>query len=160
MLYYSKTVLRNNNNTHTNTNTTTTTTTTTTTNNNNNNDNNNKDLFKKLLSDWIDLLFVSSLVALKFDVTELLLQLPFLLSIKLLQNIENVAILFLKGLCSIFLFLVLFFFPRVTIIITQSSCLHAIDWQCFPLQNVLVLLHFFNFKMVEKISVKWKYEEY
>ena len=157
MLYYSKTVLRNNNNTHTNT---TTTTTTTTTNNNNNNDNNNKDLFKKLLSDWIDLLFVSSLVALKFDVTELLLQSPFLLSIKLLQNIENVAILFLKGLCFIFLFLFLFFFPRVTIIITQSSCLHAIDWQCFPLQNVLVLLHFFNFKMVEKISVKWKYEEY
>ena len=153
MLYYSKTVLRNNNNTHTNTNTTTT-------NNNNNNDNNNKDLFKKLLSDWIDLLFVSSLVALKFDITELLLQSPFLLIIKLLQNIENVAILFLKGLCFIFLFLFLFFFPRVTIIITQSSCLHAIDWQCFPLQNVLVLFHFFNFKMVEKISVKWKYEEY
>ena len=150
MLYYSKTVLRNNNNTHTNTNTTTTSSTTTTTNNNNNNDNNNKDLFKKLLSDWIDLLFVSSLVALKFDVKELLLQLPFLLSIKLLQNIENVAILFLKGLCFIFLFLFLFFFPRVTIIITQSSCLHAIDWQCFPLHNVLALLHFLTSKWLKK----------
>ena len=98
-------------------------------------------------------------MALKFDVTELLLQLPFLLSIKLLQNIENFAILFLKGLCFIFLFLFLICFPRVTIIITQSSYLHAIDRQCFPPQNVSVLFHFFNFKMVEKISVKWKYEK-
>lgn len=128
-------------------------------NNNNNNDNNNKDLFKKLLSDWIDLLFVSSLVALKFDVTELLLQSPFLLSIKLLQNIENVAILFLKGLFYFSLSLSFFLSSRDNYY--NSIFLFTRNWlTVFPSAQCVSFAPFFNFKMVEKISVKWKYEEY